>query len=456
MPELQVRARSCKNRLWLMLRLQNNLENRTKDVKILYRNKIIWIYKMENIKAIFEEIEKILITKQEAEEKLEFNIFSAISDVFYRENFHSDVLCMLLKRKEIFASLIKYLFGDFYLEKIDHDSLEFFREYNYIDIFVRYKLKGEDKPHCIILENKINDAVDQERQLIRYYECCEYKERADVDKIIYLIKEDNRKNPEYIECTPEEIRKIEQKLWIIDAENFCEKILNPKNFEDENISSALIQYRNLINYIKGSPIMCANEKIYEFVKNDKNKYKILKDFCDVFNNFPNYVAKDVFESMKDIRENGTLKYLRDSACNKNFIFFDSDQIKDNRKEYEKIKYGFRLEFCFELDSFCIQFRYYGYSGTDDAALKKIVKKDDILKKKIEKIFAEKIEREYSEMLQDETSIKYIFSIDEFENIEKIKEFLISEEMKNFYSELNRDIEDYLKNLEKPNTENNSQ
>ncbi|MBO6101928.1 MAG: PD-(D/E)XK nuclease family protein [Opitutales bacterium] len=416
---------------------------------------------MENekdIEDIFDKIKEILGEKQKTDEKLKFNIFSAISDVFYRENFHSDILCMLLKREEIFASLIKYLFGDLYFEKINGDHVVS-KEYSTndgendgrIDIFIQYKV--EKKGHCIILENKINKAVDQYRQLYRYYDHC--RKNNTVDKIIYLTFDKNEEPNFGNGYKGDETEKIKQLLWSVDAENFCEKILNPKNVKDENISSALIQYKNLINYIKGSSIMCANKEIYELVKEGKNRYKILKDFCEVFNNFTSYVAKDVFEEM---REKNVVKILKNSlpnsVCNKNFIFFDSAKIEDNREEYKNINYGFRLEFCFELDSFSIQFRYYGYRGIDDAALKEIVDEKDILNKIEnifnENIFNEKITRTPSE--KDKTSIKYIYSIDELDNIEEIKKFLTSGDMKNLYIELDNSILGYLDKRKNENTE----
>ena len=91
---------------------------------------------------------------QKEDSKLKFNIFSAISDVFYKENFHSDILFMFLQQEPIYKNLFKAL----EIEYTQDGSVKVFKEYptfteekyGRIDIFIQYK-DQECKLHCIII-----------------------------------------------------------------------------------------------------------------------------------------------------------------------------------------------------------------------------------------------------------------------------------------------------------------
>ena len=109
-------------------------------------------------------------------------MFYLISDYYYRETFHGDIIAALLDPKEkhnkgitylsLFINMInskKQLVEKKYYES---ESTRVIKEQHTddgilkgrIDIFI----EGTDK-HCIVIENKLNNAGDTNRQLPKYY-----------------------------------------------------------------------------------------------------------------------------------------------------------------------------------------------------------------------------------------------------------------------------------------------
>ena len=52
------------------------------------------------------------IKKNNFEESYPFNIFELISDIYYRENFHSDIIAKLLENEIILKNFLKFIFYD--------------------------------------------------------------------------------------------------------------------------------------------------------------------------------------------------------------------------------------------------------------------------------------------------------------------------------------------------------
>lgn len=123
---------------------------------------------------------------------LGFNVFTLTSDIYYRENYHSDLICAFINPQENhqqgnlflnvlidmlnhqFSKKVKISKGD-YLEAVSK------REDNHIDILVF----SDHSKHCIIIENKIHGAGDMPRQLPRYYDSM-FDRGFIVDAIIYI------------------------------------------------------------------------------------------------------------------------------------------------------------------------------------------------------------------------------------------------------------------------------
>ena len=126
-----------------------------------------------------------------------FNAFALVSDTYYRENFHSDVIkaildphsghgegAMYLKKFIEFVSGEARSLGNkdqarVLRELSVDDSVAVVREEGRVDV----KIKGTD--WTIIVENKINGADDMDRQIPRYVRKCR-KRRENVVAVVYL------------------------------------------------------------------------------------------------------------------------------------------------------------------------------------------------------------------------------------------------------------------------------
>ena len=110
------------------------------------------------------------------QESLGFNVFRIVSETYYHENFHSDVLAAFLDMKGAHGGETRYLHQFIRLLKNHSPSItqdlhaqEFTdyttaREKGRIDI----RILDDTNRKAIIIENKIYNAVDQECQLPRY------------------------------------------------------------------------------------------------------------------------------------------------------------------------------------------------------------------------------------------------------------------------------------------------
>jgi len=143
--------------------------------------------------------------KNSTKEDIGFNAFALMSDLYYRENFHSDMLRAILDINEkhgagniylsIFISLLNKNF-----EKINSNSRIPIEKYTNKVVVVSEEGKiditiyGEDK-HVIIIENKINNAGDTHNQIPRYVKF-QHEKGNEIDAIVYLTlnqyKEPNR------------------------------------------------------------------------------------------------------------------------------------------------------------------------------------------------------------------------------------------------------------------------
>ena len=192
-----------------------------------------------------------------------FNIFSSISDIYYRENFHSDIIKLILdpttekignsKNIELFVKLLKKIKPTLKIMIGKNISIE--REKGRIDI-----LLYDDKNNAIIIENKINFAEDQDDQLGRYYSTT-IKKGLTVNAIVYLTLipekildiEYSIKNKELRDKIKDliiPISVINKSKGIKFSDDFIEKCLT----NSENIVSRVYysEYNELIKHLGGT------------------------------------------------------------------------------------------------------------------------------------------------------------------------------------------------------------
>lgn len=150
----------------------------------------------------------------------EFSFFLAIAEHYRRENFHSDIIKLILDplttqigNNIILKSFLEYIgipqkdFG-----KLDK-NVKITREEKKIDILIRHEITK----NAIIIENKINDAVDQTNQLARYYESLTANDYT-VLKIVYTTKFGGIK-PNYSQWDPK-YQKIAETIFNQDNKLF--------------------------------------------------------------------------------------------------------------------------------------------------------------------------------------------------------------------------------------------
>lgn len=120
---------------------------------------------LESDCAAYSEEKRKIYRKHDIDNTLHFNIFESISDRWWFENFHSDILFNILNpgmreigRPYFAEEFVKFLGVDFDCTK----GFEVTREEARIDLLIK------SDTQAIIIENKINYAPDMENQLVRY------------------------------------------------------------------------------------------------------------------------------------------------------------------------------------------------------------------------------------------------------------------------------------------------
>ncbi|HNW91076.1 MAG TPA: PD-(D/E)XK nuclease family protein [Bacteroidales bacterium] len=251
-----------------------------------------------------------------------FNIFTLISDIYYRENMHSDVIKEILdpvgKHKEggkFLRLFIEFINSAINIEKKDKeiqinyknylDNVWIDREAGRIDIAIKTDNHTNDhKKHAIIIENKINDASDTNNQIPKYYSALK-TDKFEVDAIVYLTlnqtKEPDRSTWDK-ELNANYIEDIENKLISIRAydkstqtapdllDGWLVKCINES--DDPDNKSILNQYYKIIKYLTKNK-MDANyyEKLDVFLKDNKDKKydTVVLSVYDAVRNYPNYI-----------------------------------------------------------------------------------------------------------------------------------------------------------------------
>jgi hypothetical protein len=150
-----------------------------------------------------------------------FNLFHLISDVYYRENLHSDIMQAIISPTGshgqgdrflgLFLSFLREHHG-IGLEIDNYTNAQVFREAGRIDLLIC----DESSKRAIIIENKINGAADMNRQLVRYLEKVTMDFGYTCDAIIYLCL-NQKKSPETPGWTDEERKKVSALLHIVSA-----------------------------------------------------------------------------------------------------------------------------------------------------------------------------------------------------------------------------------------------
>ena len=235
------------------------------------------------------------------------NLFTIISHIYHQENFHSDILKIFLDKNGAHHEGSVYLISFLtYIKSLgaainisDYKNAEICREEGKIDLLIR----GDKK--AIIIENKINGAVDMERQLPRYLKYVKNKE-LQCDAIIYLTLNQNKK-PDKTGWSDAEKKEIEGKIIHIVAYNGTKNDLlngwiNKGVQFSTHIDALLIlrQYGKLIKKL-GGDVMDTEllEKFYNILsENDFSNYKTAYSIKELLDKIGDYLAIKIVREYK--------------------------------------------------------------------------------------------------------------------------------------------------------------
>lgn len=271
------------------------------------QNEVIQFIYSEEIKNLSEMFQKNI----EEQEENKNNIFSIISNNYHYEKYHSNVLFFLLSEESIFKSFLKLL-G---LQDKIYDNYKVYLEYSvvnkiednqekkgYIDLLILDDNLDDNSKRAIIIENKINNAEDQENQLDRYYEAINEK-KYEIDAIIYLSLDGKKELPK-VKFNKDLIRQIaasskDNEISIHRfLKDFANDLLENKEFKDDkrikDLYSFINQYIKLLNHLKGRTMdNSTKQEFYDIIKNDPEKLETAYAFYNIYTEFNGFFLEKI-------------------------------------------------------------------------------------------------------------------------------------------------------------------
>ena len=314
------------------------------------------------------------IDKNNFNENYPFNIFELISDVYYRENFHSDIIAKLFENEIVLKNFLKFIKADeslyfnegyevipeyFIKHEIKNGRIDILIKSNYKDNNEDEENENKEKPHCIIIENKLNWANDEERQLFRYYEAC--GKNFEVDKIVYLSPNSPKKSDEQSkEGIPKELIKI---IIGYDGGNedfytmVIEKSLKEMNDNEPKEWLLLLEhYLKILRKTGVTKMDALTKKFYEKIKEEPQEYEKIKLIATMYNDLiktrinnlaekfggeaiynknDNHFKREFYSEKRKI--NYCLKIFMDNDWSWLFLTSTEDTEKNKKKWEEDIK-----------------------------------------------------------------------------------------------------------------------
>lgn len=273
--------------------------------------KILEFFESERLQLMCEELN--LSKYERTQDKL--NVFTMSSDFYYRENYHSDVICAFLNPSYphnegttflfAFIDMINEFYGDkIHIEKRNYKQAVTEREQGRIDILV----SSERSKHCIIIENKMNNAGDMARQLPRYFDLMD-KQGYIIDAIVY-IPLDVTKTPDTTTWTESDRNKIDPLLVKLPAYSTDAK----KNLVDgwvlrcipltKNVDciSILSQYADLIKKLTRNIMdKTVLSELYDSLMK-MNDASSAQTIFEMMCNLPEYMANRLIEKFQNRKD----------------------------------------------------------------------------------------------------------------------------------------------------------
>ena len=291
-------------------------------------------------------ISKDYVKSKEDDQKEMFNVFHIISDLYYRENFHSDIISFFLNPTEKHGGGNVYLntFIEMlnkkgknninwkYIDSNDYQDAIVTREEGTSDSRIDILIKSETAKKAIIIENKINNAADMRRQIPRYYY---YVQNSYiVDAIVYLPL-DIQKEPDRTGWSQEDENNVKPLFVKIPAYdksgeiNLVKDWLQPSILlaNDLDVVSTLRQYSVLIKKLNNNIMdKIVLEKFHkELLQNDN--LQTAQSIRNMMNELPEYLSERIFEKYRNLYKpfSKVDRWPQHACC-----FFDKAPINENK------------------------------------------------------------------------------------------------------------------------------
>ncbi|MEC4094157.1 PDDEXK-like family protein [Myroides odoratimimus] len=232
------------------------------------------------------------------EEENSFNVFSVSKNGNELENFHSDILSILFHQEERHGEglLFVHQFMEYLNTCFDKNiNVENYkqciceREKGRIDLLI----VDEESKHCIIIENKINDAPDMPDQLKRYYEYATDQRGLIVDAIVYLTLNGNKAAPLIKDTTIDALVTNIAFLNSSTNDMYTHWLLPcyEKARNNREASSFIYQYGVLLKHLsKLDENMELKQDFYNLISN-KEDFKKMQALYALFNDLSVYRAQ---------------------------------------------------------------------------------------------------------------------------------------------------------------------
>ena len=277
------------------------------------------------------------------------NNISLINDLRLSTNIHETAHSRILYKLLCAHGKEKHQFLKMFLEsvglKLDIDKAEIKVEYKHIDVLIY------DGTRYVIIENKVNHACDQDRQIETYIRSLHGKDVY----VLYLVRSDNDKDPSEDSLSTErrqelvkdgKYKKISYQTHILDWLRKCEKETNNENVI---LKSALVQYCNYIEELfKGMEIM--NDKDIENFEKEVLGFSATKDsIVD-----PVALVEKIDETkqtMKTLKE--VIESYENNLCDRYLKYFK----KETHITESRLNSSRQIEFCIKINGSRVQFIY---------------------------------------------------------------------------------------------------
>ena len=278
------------------------------------------------------------------------NNISLINDLRLSTNIHETAHSRILYKLLCAHGKEKHQFLKMFLESVgldielDINKVEIKVESEHIDVLIYDGVK------YIIVENKVNHACDQDRQLVRYIDPLSDKDVY----VLYLVRSDNDKDPSENSLPAErrqeleedgKYKKISYQTHIFNWLRKCKET----DTDNELLKSALVQYCIYIEELfKGMEIM--NDKDIE------NFEKEVLDFSATMDSIVNPVAlvektDELKQKMKTLNE--VVESYENYLCERYLVYFKKEtQIKESFLNSSR-----QIEFYIQINGVKVQFIY---------------------------------------------------------------------------------------------------